>query len=127
ATKESGLLATRDGVGGRGFSIANFGDVDNDGDLDVLVCPATADAKSLDECAAFLNDGHAHFTLAPMSELEGSGVYQVASAALLDLDRDGVLDFWPGTFATPPWLFRGRSEERRVGKEWTTPWRTGAV
>jgi hypothetical protein len=46
-TVESGLLATRDGVGGRGFSIANFGDLDNDGDLDVVVCPADSDQRKL--------------------------------------------------------------------------------
>ncbi len=109
-TADSGLLATRDGMGGRGFSVANFGDLDNDGDVDVVVCPAATDVNAVDECAAFLNDGHAKFTLAPMGELEGAGVFECASAALLDLDRDGLLDFWPGTYGTAPWLFRGAGD-----------------
>jgi hypothetical protein len=111
-TEESGLLATRDGAGERGFSNANFGDLDNDGDIDVVVCPAASDpTMAPDPCAAFLNDGTAHFTLAPAGELEGVGSFPSQSAALLDFDRDGVLDFWPGDGATDaggvPYLFRG--------------------
>jgi hypothetical protein len=106
-TVESGILATRDGAGGRGFGIANLGDLDGDGDLDVVVCPLTVDATALDPCAAFLNDGTAHFTLAPEGELEDVGVFEAASASLLDFDGDGILDYWPGNFAGPPYLFRG--------------------
>src|SRR5215471_15581108 len=89
-TAESGLLVTGDGVGGRGFSIANLGDLDNDGDLDVVVCPAEdpSVAGVMDPCAAFLNDGTAHFTLAPPSALDGAGLFMAASAALGDFDRD---------------------------------------
>jgi enediyne biosynthesis protein E4 len=105
-TAESGLLATRDGVGGRGFGTANLGDLDNDGDLDVITCPASVDANTLDPCTALLNDGKAHFTLAPPSALQAASD-QTASAALLDYDRDGVLDFWPATFGSQPYLFRG--------------------
>jgi hypothetical protein len=109
-TVESGLGATRDGVGGRGYSNASFGDLDNDGDLDVIVCPGATDMSVLDPCAAFLNDGTAHFQLAPQGELEGAGVFQSNSAALGDFDGDGVLDFWPGSFGGAPLLFHGNGD-----------------
>jgi len=109
ATAESGLLFTRDGVGGRGFSTANLGDLDGDGDLDVVVCPAVLDANTVDPCAAFLNDGHAHFTVAPESALEGD-LFAAASSALFDYDRDGVLDFWPATYGSRPYVFHGRGD-----------------
>jgi enediyne biosynthesis protein E4 len=105
-TAESGLLATRDGAGGRGFSNANLGDLDNDGDLDVIACPGVADANTVDPCVAFLNDGSGHFQLGPVSQLEGE-VFQSASGAFVDLDRDGLLDFWPAAFGTQPYVFRG--------------------
>jgi hypothetical protein len=105
-TAASGLLATRDGQGGRGFSQANLGDLDNDGDVDVIVCPGSADASTLDPCDAYLNDGAARFTLAPSSALDGD-LFQVNAGALFDFDRDGVLDFWPAAFGTAPYLFRG--------------------
>ena len=106
-TAQSGILATRDGAGGRGFSIANFGDVDNDGDTDVVVCPADTMGDGVDPCAAFLNDGSAHFTLAPMSGLDLAGQFQCDSGALLDFDRDGEIDFWAGNFGGIPHLFQG--------------------
>jgi hypothetical protein len=124
ATAESGLLATRDGAGDRGYGLANLGDLDNDGDVDVVLCPPeplTATTKPSDPCDAFLNDGKGRFALAPESDL-GAKVFWVPSAALLDYDRDGVLDFWPATVAhwpydppsapnrQPPTLFRGAGD-----------------
>jgi len=122
-TAASGLLATRDGAGDRGWSLANAGDLDGDGDVDLVLCPAdalTTTYTPLDACEAFLNDGKAKFTLAPPSDL-GKKAFWVPSAALLDYDRDGVLDFWPATIAhwpydpdgpnqQPPTLFRGNGD-----------------
>jgi enediyne biosynthesis protein E4 len=105
ATAASGILATSDGAGGRSIGVVNFGDLDNDGDTDLVACPSSKAAP--DPCAAFLNDGKAHFTLAPESLLGGVGAFQCDSMALLDFDRDGKLDLWPGTYATHPWLFKG--------------------
>jgi hypothetical protein len=107
-TAESGILATSDGMGGRTIGVANLGDLDNDGDTDLFVCPS--DRTAMDPCAALLNDGHAHFTLAPAGVLEQIGSFQCDSMALLDFDRDGLLDVWPGTFATHPWLFQGQGD-----------------
>jgi len=123
ATMDSGLLATRDGAGDRGFNLANAADVDNDGDTDLVLCPAdalSAMSSPKDACDAFLNDGKAHFTLAPPSEL-GAKVFWVPGASMLDYDRDGAIDFWPATVAhwpydpsgpnnQPPTLFKGAGD-----------------
>jgi hypothetical protein len=125
-TASSGLLATRDGTGGRGWGITNAGDLDDDGDVDLVLCPAdeiTTTYAPQDPCDAFLNDGHGHFTLAPASDLDKK-VYWTPSGALLDYDRDGILDFWPATIAfwpydapsqsylndQPPTLYRGNGD-----------------
>ena len=125
ATDDSGILASPSGTGERGFGLANAGDLDDDGDVDLVTCPQDTNQVPGDEvtsgCAALLNDGAGHFTLAPASDL-GARIFWVPSAALLDYDRDGVLDFWPATVAhwpypvtpvvpnTPPTLFRGNGD-----------------
>jgi hypothetical protein len=123
ATTSSGLLATRDGAGNRGFNLVNLADLDNDGDVDAILCPAdeiSASYSPLDPCDAMLNDGTGHFTLAPKSDLDAK-VFWVPSGALLDYDHDGILDFWPATVAhwpydpngpndMPPTLFHGNGD-----------------
>jgi hypothetical protein len=122
ATDASGLLATRDGAGDRGFGTVNLGDLDGDGDVDAILCPSElgdANRKILDPCDAFMNDGKGHFTLAAPSALS-SAIFWVPSGALLDYDRDGALDYWPATVAhwpydltlpdQPPTLFRGNGD-----------------
>jgi hypothetical protein len=114
-TDASGLFATRDGAGGRGASVWSLGDLDDDGDLDAIGCPGSGEDSVVDGCAAFLNDGQAHFAMAPPSALEDD-VFWVPSSAMLDYDLDGVLDFWPGTvgqwaygpaLTSAPRLYRG--------------------
>ena len=128
ATDSSGILASPSGMGERGFGLVNAGDLDGNGTVDLITCPE--DYKSLpappgddveDGCAALLNDGTGKFTLASASDL-GKNVFWVPSGALLDYDRDGVLDFWPATVAhwpypvtptppnTPPTLFHGNGD-----------------
>jgi hypothetical protein len=123
ATMASGLLATRDGMGDRGWGITNAGDLDDDGDVDLILCPAdeiTSTYSPKDPCDAFMNDGHGHFTLASPSDLD-MVVHWYPSGALLDYDRDGVLDFWPATVAhfpydktdindVPPTLYKGNGD-----------------
>jgi enediyne biosynthesis protein E4 len=125
ATQASGLLATRDGAGHRGWGITNAGDLDDDGDVDLILCPAdeiTTTYSPMDPCDAFLNDGHGHFTLSSASNNDlDVGVHWYPSGALFDFDRDGFLDFWPATVAhwpydpngpndEPPTLLRGRGD-----------------
>jgi enediyne biosynthesis protein E4 len=116
----AGLGATREGGADRGASIALFGDLDNDGDADVITCPSDfTDMARLqwDPCAAFLNDGEGGLTLAPASAIDG--VYPAPSAVLLDYDRDGILDVWfagiahwpyGGALHQPPRLLRGNGD-----------------
>jgi hypothetical protein len=123
-TKDSGLLATRDGTMDRGASNAFLGDLDNDGDVDVVTCPADFTSSSpgamQDPCAAFLNDGKAHFTIAPKSAVDGRPFAH--SGALFDYDRDGNVDWFAGGMAhwpngppgtkwnIPPNLFKGAGD-----------------
>jgi hypothetical protein len=93
----SGLLATRDGEGGRGLTSISFGDLDNDGDLDAVGCAGFIDLSIKDGCAAYLNDGKGHFTLAPQAGDLEKDIFASGSAAMLDYDRDGILDYWPAT------------------------------
>lgn len=97
ATVESGILANRDGGVGTSHTLYAAGDVDNDGDLDVFAgryydagaADATGDCSEL-----YLNDGTAHFTRAPASDLCIPEGYPTASAAFTDYDADGILDLW---------------------------------
>jgi hypothetical protein len=99
ATQESGLTATRDGMGGLAYVIATLGDIDNDGDVDAIMAPATVDETG----EVMLNDGTGHFKLSPPGELESVVAYITpATAMLFDFDRDGILDYMPGTFVYPP-------------------------
>ena len=106
ATEDSHLLDTRDGKGGYAFGVASFGDVDNDGDVDVVVGPSDPGAgarPSDDPAAVMLNDGTGHFALAPAgSDLDKVKGYSPATCTLFDFDKDGLLDFLPGTFNYPP-------------------------
>lgn len=106
ATEDSHLLDTRDGMGGYAFSVASIGDIDNDGDNDVVVGPSDpgeATRQSDDPGGAMLNDGKGHFTLGPAgSALDTVRKFASATCTLLDYDKDGFLDFLPGTFVYPP-------------------------
>lgn len=118
ATLESGILATRDGKADHGYGLVNTGDLDGNGTIDVITC-SPEPPPDKEPCMAYLNDGKAHFTLASPSALDKK-MFWVPGAALLDFDRDGVLDFWPATIAHWPYdptledqgptLFRGNGD-----------------
>lgn len=101
-TQASGITATRDGKEGRAAHIVVFGDVDNDGDLDVFagnsITPdATKDTFPKDASELMLNDGHGKFALTPDALFDAPKYRkQLSSASFLDFDRDGKLDLFLG-------------------------------
>jgi len=97
ATVESGVIGNREGGQGTSSNVHVFGDVDNDGDLDLYAGryydEGSADATG--DCSeVYLNDGAANFTLAPQSEICHPNGYPTSAAAFTDVDADGVLDLW---------------------------------
>ena len=120
-TDDSHLFDTRDGRVGGAYSPANIGDVDNDGDNDVVLGAGTGNprpdnsfAPTLDPGVVMLNDGSGHFTIADSGDLEATmSGWSVPTATLTDFNADGLLDYLPGTFVypppniTPPVLFHG--------------------
>lgn len=97
-TEASGLFDTRDGEGGRAAQIHVFGDVDNDGDIDVFsgsyFDANNEDTDPGDRSEIDLNDGSGRFTLAEQSDLHIDEGYSTAGASFVDVDADGVLDLW---------------------------------
>lgn len=105
-TKSSGVTTTRDGVDGRQMQIVVFGDVDNDGDVDLFsgdsipydapgVTPT--DLYKQDSSELMLNDGSGHFALPPTASFATKDLRRsLGSASFVDYDRDGKLDLWLG-------------------------------
>ena len=78
---------------------ALYGDVDNDGDTDIVSAVYTDAAGDTGQrTAVLLNDGGGVFALARPSDLQTGRAAPLAttSATLLDFDRDGFLDLWMG-------------------------------
>lgn len=100
-TAASGIRANRQGTGsGRHSDAAIFGDVDNDGDVDVFtnVYVHRSWTLALGKNDLLLNDGTGSFTLAPSSPFHGEPIYNTAAAVFLDYDLDGSLDLWTGNW-----------------------------
>ncbi|MCX7957477.1 MAG: CRTAC1 family protein [Deltaproteobacteria bacterium] len=104
----------------RASSFAIAADVNNDGNLDLFSGVYTnlaSDANPKDpgdRSEILLNDGNAHFSLAPSSNIFREGA-TVTSATFLDYDRDGNIDLFVGAFykiwgfleSFPDRLFKG--------------------
>ncbi len=101
-TWESGIVAGRGLLEdeGRPIDVPAFGDVDNDGDLDVYTGISTVDelAIGFQTSELLLNDGAGNFSLAGADNaLRRDGVWDApAGATWVDVDRDGNLDLWLG-------------------------------
>lgn len=99
-TAESEFDVTRradDGLG-RPFEIVAFGDVDNDGDLDIYSGATTVDDDvargETSELMINSGDGYFSFTDANNPLRREARVDVPAGASFVDVDRDGNLDLW---------------------------------
>jgi hypothetical protein len=82
---------------GRPGQVWAFGDVDNDGSLDVYQGVDRSDVAAVlgETSELLLNDGGGHFALSTdASELRLAGADTPAGASFIDADRDGNLDLW---------------------------------
>jgi hypothetical protein len=103
--------------------VVTFGDVDNDGDLDVFAarsCDLEKEGAKDDgfRSAILLNDGEGRFTVKAGSGVDAHPATTVG-ATFVDVDRDGVLDLFVGNQyrrygesleAYPPRLYLGRGD-----------------
>ena len=99
-TDDSGLKPKK----GRGADIVAFGDVDNDGDVDCFYGRnrdvSTPEKKGKDDglrSEILLNDGRGHFAAVPKSGV-GEHAETTSAATFVDVDRDGVLDLFVGSW-----------------------------
>lgn len=81
-----------------GPAIIGYGDIDQDGDTDII----GRDSALL----AFINDGHGRFTKKPGLVTGDQPKSDLLIASMTDLDNDGVADLVVGGFMSL-WLFRG--------------------
>lgn len=94
-TVASGIRARRDGnaaIGHPGEVVA-FGDVDNDGHVDMFV-GVTTDPKDTETSDLYLNNGDGTFRLGPAVNAIRRTSDSVGGASFVDYDRDGNLDLW---------------------------------
>lgn len=106
-TEESGIRANRQGTeDGRHSSSAIFGDVDNDGDMDIFSIVYLHRNYDLSEGTneLMLNDGEGHFVLAPNSPFHNEPIYNTATAVFLDYDNDSSLDLFIGNWYYAEWV-----------------------
>lgn len=96
-SEASGLFRNSQGEPGHAAAIHIFGDVDNDGDLDVfsgVYTDQSRDDDPGDRSMIHLNDGTGVFTAAESSEISIEKGYATVGASFLDYDADGFLDLW---------------------------------
>ncbi|MEA4975215.1 MAG: T9SS type A sorting domain-containing protein [Paludibacter sp.] len=101
---EVGAILINDGTGnftpqtgdrvitaGRGGNI-RFGDIDGDGDLDVIF--AGWGLSNAVKAGIALNDGQGVFTLAPSESYPVLGIDKITSCGFADFDLNGLLDYY---------------------------------
>ncbi len=98
-TQASGIVARRSGdPGGRPVDVHAFGDVDNDGDLDVYLGVSTVDTMATggERSEIMLqNPDHTFSHFDELSDVRLNGFTDtVAGASFVDFDLDGDLDLW---------------------------------
>jgi hypothetical protein len=107
-TESSGIRTARIESTGRPGQVVAFGDVDNDGDMDVFT-GYNVDGSSSETSELMLNNGDGTFSLgAESNEFRESAAAKPAGAAFVDYNLDGSLDLWLGQAnATQDRLFWG--------------------
>lgn len=104
-TESSGIRVSRASDLGRPGQVVAFGDVDNDGDLDVYTGYQAGDG-AVETSEVLLNDGAGHFSLTSEDNFVRTAlVDQTAGASFVDVDHDGNLDLW---------LAQGSAEQDRL-------------
>ncbi|APR82209.1 ASPIC/UnbV domain-containing protein [Minicystis rosea] len=97
-TQKSGIRQNRvetDPDKGRPGETFAFGDVDNDGDLDVITGLTTSSANATEETTELLlNNGDGTFSLGSDKNPFRKHTDAVAGISFVDFDRDGNLDVW---------------------------------
>jgi hypothetical protein len=98
-TQKSGIRQNRtetDPNKGRPGEVFAFGDVDNDGDLDVITGLTTTDPNNptVETTELLLNNGDGTFSLGPSGNPFRRKSDAVAGITFVDFDRDGNLDVW---------------------------------
>lgn len=108
-TEASGVLLGRDGNprAGRPGPVWAWGDVDNDGDLDLYTGLPDANGDYEQTSELRLNDGFGHFTLAEGGELRVGAGDLPYGVAFTDADADGLLDLWVTQYGKQDRLYRG--------------------
>ncbi len=117
----SGFLAVRNEYSapiGRPMDVVVFGDVDNDGDLDLYTGFDASSAASVtvggeaisvsESCEILLNDGQGHFDLVDASSAVRKQK-NPGGAAFTDFNRDGFLDLWLPQNGEQDALFQGNA------------------
>jgi hypothetical protein len=102
-TYASGAFAVRDGTDptvGRWADIAAWGDVDNDGDVDLLTGKSDPGEAGGDTTEILYNDGTGQFSFGPAeSGVRSLGTGgQPSGLSFTDYDHDGNLDLWSPQF-----------------------------
>lgn len=118
-TEASGLFTTRDGGNGRAAQIHVYGDVDNDGDLDVFsgsFYDANNEATDPgDRSEIDLNNGDGTFTMAAQSDIHIDEGYATAGASFTDVNADGRLDLWVTGWYVQYGYYRGEQDRLYLG------------